>query len=72
MFDASVCHDKAAAAAGGGGGGDAGNEELAHRQGLLRCRLALGELTSAMDLANSMVQQRCAKRFYDSIVTKIE
>ena len=49
LSDASVCYDRIIQA-------DPAN--VSYRSGLLRCRLALGELVSAMDLANSMISER--------------
>ena len=49
MADASVCYDTAI---------QREPDKLQHRQGLLRCRLALGELSSTMHLANSMLSHR--------------
>ena len=49
LSDSSVCYDQIIQQEPG---------ELTYRQGLLQCRLELGELQSAMDLANGMIAER--------------
>ena len=49
LSDACACYDKAIAM---------DPDKLSYRQGLLSCRLNLGELTSTLDLVNGVCKER--------------
>lgn len=49
LSDASVCYDSAI---------QQNPDDLSLRKGLLRCRLALGELNSAREQANGLLSER--------------